>query len=74
MTAQREEFGCRRGEEDVALGSDEHEPRHDHGLDQVAVDDEPHFDRVGRESQDVRERANFFEEKIQKCALKESKF
>lgn len=53
-----EELRRRGGEEDIALGRDEHQFRHDHGLDKVAVDDKTHLDRVGREGQDVREGAH----------------
>jgi len=53
-----EEFGRRGGEEDVVLGRDERETGHGHRLDQVAVDYQTHFNRIGREGDDVREGAN----------------
>jgi len=58
-TSQAEEFGGRRGEKHVTLGGNERQAWHDHGLDQVAIDDQPHFNRVGRKGQNVRERADW---------------
>lgn len=58
-TSQAEEFGGRCGEKDVTLGGNERQAWHDHGLDQVAIDDQPHFNRVGRKGQNVRERADW---------------
>ena len=53
-----EKLWGRSGEKDVALGSDERQARHDHGLDEISVDDQPHLDRVDGEGQDVRKCAN----------------
>ena len=57
-TSQTEEFGCRCGEKHVTLGGNERQTWHDHGLDQVAIDDQTNFDRIGRKGQNVRERAH----------------
>ncbi len=57
-TSQAEELWRRRGEEDVALGGDERQSGHHHRLDQITVDDQSDFDRIGRKSQNVGERAH----------------
>ena len=63
-TSQAEEFWGRRGEEDVTFGCDERQTGHHHRLDQVPVDDQSNFDRIGRKSQNVGECTNCRERKI----------